>query len=706
MITRIPELSDFHDQMVAWRARGLSLQEIAERLLARNVPASKGKIYDHFLKYKFRTPEIGKNPLAGKPLEVAEKRTSLASADRSGTAAPAAVLRAKGKPHPLPPGPMAPTVGSAVPPTVSSAPPAVSPASFPDIDRHRKRILACIQVGFTASEICATLHHTCGVRTTVERVRQYLEGLLEERFPTGTVRPDLYRIQTPAHQWPNDLPMLRFGHGTEADTLALNALFLGVMVTGAIGSGKTSGSGALLAASCLSAGCGFLILTTKPEEAQEWIERVKMAGRESDLSVIRPDGYLTLDAIAYEFNQPSGGGQFVDNLMGLFKNLLGALGSDHGPTMTDAFWRLSGDELLRSLLGVFIAAKIPVTIERMARFLVHAPQDLDAVEGWRSIPHFGHVLGQAQANARTAEEKDDVERLFEYWTREFCGLPSGTRGCIVIGFTSMINALRSPRIRRLVAGRTTLAPTAPLNGRIVIVDLPINIFHEAGLLVQSIFKFMVQRAILTRPDKALGKAMRPVVIWADEAQNFFLPFDSEFYRVARDRRAISVNLTQSITNIIDKFGGGDAARVKTQSILANLNIRIYHCNGCLETNRMVSESLGTYEKQVTETSSSPQTYNGIDPFMSAFYKFFKKPHITTSHRVVRESFLQPNDFVSLKPGGEESGYRTEAILTQVGRRFAGDLPYRRVEFQQILLPQADGDIDLRTAAEQFLRKSP
>ena len=167
MITRIPELSEFHEQMVAWRTSGLSLQEIAERLLARNVPASKGKVYDHFLKYKYRTPEHGKSPLAGKPLEVVEKRTSLASADRRGTAAPAAVLRAKEKPRHVPPGPMAPAVGSSASPAVSLAPPAVSPASFPDIDPHRKRILACIQVGFTAAEICATLNHTCGVRTTV-----------------------------------------------------------------------------------------------------------------------------------------------------------------------------------------------------------------------------------------------------------------------------------------------------------------------------------------------------------------------------------------------------------------------------------------------------------------------------------------------------------------------------------------------------------
>lgn len=183
--------------------------------------------------------------------------------------------------------------------------------------------------------------------------------------------------------------------------------------------------------------------------------------------------------------------------------------------------------------------------------------------------------------------------------------------------------------------------------------------------------------------------MRPVFIWEDEGHNFIIDEDAHFEQLSREYRAGHVMLTQNINNLYNRFGGGDSARVKVDAILSGLNTRIFHANGDLATNKWASELLGAHEKQIVETSSTPQQYHGSNPIQaiqhSIYGAFFGKPSVTTSTRTVREPIIHPHEFSTLACGGAQNGMIATAIMTQVGRTFKSGLPFAMVNFKQIIV---------------------
>ena len=81
--------------------------------------------------------------------------------------------------------------------------------------------------------------------------------------------------------WPLDLPLVRFSRAKE-DVWTLRDACQGVLIMGENGSGKTSGSGELLARKYLQAGFGGLVLCFKTDEADLWRSYLKRSGREAD----------------------------------------------------------------------------------------------------------------------------------------------------------------------------------------------------------------------------------------------------------------------------------------------------------------------------------------------------------------------------------------------------------------------------------------
>lgn len=95
-----------------------------------------------------------------------------------------------------------------------------------------------------------------------------------------------------------------------------------VLIVGAIGSGRTSGSGRALALSYLSAGFGFLVLAAKPGEPALWREYCKLTGRLADLIEYGPQHPWRFDPLAFELIRGGGGGGLTENLVQMFSVLL------------------------------------------------------------------------------------------------------------------------------------------------------------------------------------------------------------------------------------------------------------------------------------------------------------------------------------------------------------------------------------------------
>src|SRR4051812_31349497 len=81
-------------------------------------------------------------------------------------------------------------------------------------------------------------------------------------------------------------------HIASGDFFTVRDATQGVLVTGGIGSGKTSGSGATLRAAYLQACMGGLVLCAKPEEADAWRAACAQHGRRG--SLIELDGRIPI----------------------------------------------------------------------------------------------------------------------------------------------------------------------------------------------------------------------------------------------------------------------------------------------------------------------------------------------------------------------------------------------------------------------------
>ena len=181
-------------------------------------------------------------------------------------------------------------------------------------------------------------------------------------------------------------------------------------------------------------------------------------------------------------------------------------------------------------------------------------------------------------------------------------------------------------------------------------------------------KFMTQKALERRADMNA----RPVFIWADEAHYFSTAYDQIFQTTARAARACTVNLTQNYSNYLSALGG-EHARPRVDSLLGNLQTKIFHQNGDAVTNRWAAEAIGR-RLQYRYGSSTSKSY-GVQGYTVS---------TADSEQQVLEFDLEPRAFTTLLKGGPQLQGVVEGIVFQSGRVWGNGRTWLRVLFPQNL----------------------
>jgi type IV secretory pathway TraG/TraD family ATPase VirD4 len=270
------------------------------------------------------------------------------------------------------------------------------------------------------------------------------------------------------------------------------------------------------------------------------------------------------------------------------------------------------------------------------------PQSRDeaASEEWKKHSFCAKCLKAASAK-KTPENEADLEHTKRYWMQEFPALGERTRSSINSMFTVLADCFMTGPIRKLFCTRLNIVPEETHLGRIILIDLPVEVFNEVGACAQIIFKHCWQRATARRePDKDGG---RPVFLWADEAQFFCSELDNQFQATARSKRACTVYLTQNLPTLFDRVG-----KDRTNALLGNLQSKIFHANGCHETNTYAADTIA---RSVINRSSTNISATGMS--------------FGTSEAV--DYTLPPAEFQRLRKGGPENGQMVDAYIFQAGR---------------------------------------
>lgn len=95
----------------------------------------------------------------------------------------------------------------------------------------------------------------------------------------------------------------------------------GIQIFGGIGSGKTSGSGRLLALKFLANGFGGVVLTVKPDEVDMWREYCRTSNRSHDMIIVEPGGRHHFNFLEYESSGKSAG-RSTENIVQVLKTVI------------------------------------------------------------------------------------------------------------------------------------------------------------------------------------------------------------------------------------------------------------------------------------------------------------------------------------------------------------------------------------------------
>lgn len=390
------------------------------------------------------------------------------------------------------------------------------------------------------------------------------------------------------------------------DAFTLRDACQGVNIFGSIGSGKSSGSGQALAGAYLRAGMGGLVLCAKPEEAQVWREYARMHGRESSL-IEFSDEKQGFNFLNYELCRQgnSGVNSVVECLMRVIEAARSASASGGG--RSDSFWEDTTRQMLRNTIPIIYASTGTVTIPYIIQFVRSAPQTREQMldPKWQANSFL------FQAFRHSASVIDDIVggQAFNYWRDEIGGLDPKTRGNIVISLTTTLDRFNHGWLRRAFCSETTIVPELSFHGGIIILNMPALTLNEDGIIAQQVFKYLWQRAVLARNSLDPSQQVRPVFLWADEAQYFVNSYDAEFQSTCRGSRACSVYLSQSLPTYYARMGG-DKSHDSVHHLLGNFATKIFHSNACHETNEWAAKTIGrSLQNRASYSSNQGTSYS-------------------------------------------------------------------------------------------------
>jgi hypothetical protein len=469
------------------------------------------------------------------------------------------------------------------------------------------------------------------------------------------------------------------------DAFRLADALTGVIIQGATGSGKTSGPGRSVAYAYLAHGFGGLVLCQKKEECRQWQQWAAECGRSEDLIIVNAKGDWRFNFLDWEASRPEEGGGLSINIVNLLDEL-GVAISGHAEDGggNNKFWEDALHHMNTNLVELPLLAEMEVSLPLLRSIVTTAPYSPEQVNdpAWKSSSACAAIIAEADKATATgdAQVRADFEEVRDYWLKEFPNLSEKTRSIISLTFSMLARPLITRPLRQIFSSDTNVKPEDAFDGKIIIVDIPVQEFRLVGRIANLAWKYCFQISVLRRMQPADRESfLRPVFLWIDEAQQFVTKFDPEYQAVARSAGGCTVYLTQNRESFRRALKNNDAV----DSLLGNLQCKIF-CQNAGDTNDWAAKLLGERWIKVSSTNVGQSRNDGGMPMQpggnsnSGF-------NSGLSRSEQRRYFVEPASFTTLKRGGPQNNFLVEAIAYNGGHQFQNGgelLPYKKLTFNQ------------------------
>lgn len=490
-----------------------------------------------------------------------------------------------------------------------------------------------------------------------------------------------------------DTPFLTFSDETGSTEITLRSALESFIIFGGTGSGKTSGSSSLLSSKLLRGGFGGLVLSAKADERQLWERYAKQTGRTKDLIIVEPGGEHSFDFLRYISDKSKNKASYAENIVQTLTTIIRSSEEKSGGKSDDVFWENAQNTLIHNVIDLCLLSYNSVSVKALYDIVMSAPKADDTGYGDIKRSAFAQAFDKAQDNldrqvetfkASLSKEEDqqlDTKEKFEaaileaipdavtlkfldqFFMDSYRTLSEKTRSIVEFSFTGFLFRLLKEPIYSLFCNKAnTFSPESVLDGKIILLDLPVKLYHKVGRDIQVLFKYLFQQAMEKR---TINDNTKPVFIYADEAQHFLHEYDADFLATSRSSRIISCYITQNLPNLHACMGGIKSEH-RVKSLLGNMATKIFHANTDVETNRYASELIGDgYREDFSNTTTLGGEFSSSE---SSSYKL--------------DRMVRPEEFQLLWTGGPKNNFLTSAYIHRQGQLFHDGLPFRKVIFQQ------------------------
>lgn len=481
----------------------------------------------------------------------------------------------------------------------------------------------------------------------------------------------------------SDLLALPLLHWSRDDAWTLRDAVEGTLILGATGSGKTSGSGRLIARTMLSCGFGGLVLTAKSDERALWEGYCRDTNRLDDLVVVGADGTHRFNFLAHELTRQGAGAGLTENIVMLFENVMEIKDRNRrtgGASDDGSFWRDRGLMGLRCAVDILALATGSVSVPELVKVFLTAPTSPAQVcdPKFQESSACFRCIKAADAKSKTPRQQHDFGVACDHFLLEWPALAERTRSTIQATVLGWLDPCNRGLLREMFCTDTTLTPEAVQDGKIILIDLPVKEFGEVGQFAQVLWKYCTQKQLERRN---VQENPRPAFIWADEAQHFLTSYDFQFQATCRSAWVATVLLSQNYSNFVAALGGNEKGRVETDSLLANLNTKVFHGNSDPVTNEWASRLIG----RTLQCRASGNHSHAADDQVSALLGLdWVRENGTTSggFSEVMEAEVEPREFTRLRTGGPPK-WIVDGIVFQNGKVFnASGRGWLPVQFNQ------------------------
>ncbi|MEZ6098152.1 MAG: hypothetical protein R3E01_04200 [Pirellulaceae bacterium] len=411
----------------------------------------------------------------------------------------------------------------------------------------------------------------------------------------------------------------------------------------------------------------------KKDEADNALAVLGHTGMRDRVQHLVP-GHFTFNFVSYLLNEQEGGNPAA--LARLLEKLNKQLNNASQGGNNEQFWAaLFFDYLHYGIWVAWLAYRNDVSLEHIYDVITSCPTSLDHAnsEQFKASPCW-RTLQLADKNVRSDAEDRALFKAGEFFLFRQSVLGDAARGAGLQMASSVLSPfLISPIYETVCANTSSFRPEMALRDYWCIIDAPILVHKQGGMLFSSLLTMLVQDAALRRsnPDTICA-------IVRDEVQ--FLVADIEHesmvQSVCRSSMLAHISAAQNIPLLQAASGGDHRAETLVRALLANYRTKLLLANICDATNRMCSDMQGEFKDKFFSISEGPKDPNDLLGSILGM----KPLQMSMSEQLHKR--LPPENFLTLRRGGQAFNYLIDAYLMIGGHTFADGLPFKKVTFSQ------------------------